>query len=174
MALDADILALVKRVQNVRVRQGNAFILSDDGLAAATFGRIRDTFFRAAPVLSERDSTGRQSTMGYDITVQIMMMQTESADLDAAFAMGSPGTGDDGQNGFNVFLADEPMSTATAITEWATPTKGIKLKNALIQVSPDINFSGQEGGGITLTINGIVTAAALLDFSTTKTVTFDA
>lgn len=172
MALAADILALTKSVNNVRIRQGNAFILSDDGLAAATFGRIRDTFFRAAPVLSERDSTGRQSTMGYDITVQIMMMQTEGEDLDGAFAMGSPATGDDGQNGFNIFLADEPMDTAEAITEWATPTKGIKLRNALIQVAPDINFSG-EGGGITLTINGIVTASALLDFSTTKTVIFD-
>lgn len=173
MALDADILALVKRVQNTRIRQGNVFVLSDDGLAAVTLGRVRGVFFRAAPVLSERDSTGRQSTMGYDITVQIIMMQTEGADLDGAFALGAPGTGDDGQNGFNVFLADEPMSTATAITEWATPTKGIKLKNALIQVSPDINFSGEEGG-ITLTINGIVTASALLDFSTNKTVTFDA
>ena len=174
MALNSLITSLTKAVSNTVFRQGNAFILSDNEAVAATLGRIKNATIAFEPINSEKDSTGRVNTLGYNVVGTVTMMQTTEDEIAAAGALSSPASADDGQNGFNIYLANDPTTTSAAITQWDSANmNGVGFKNALVQTSLNLDFGGGESM-IVLTFEGHVSAAELRSFKTNnEIITFD-
>jgi hypothetical protein len=115
------------------------------------------------------------NTMGFNLTASFTLMQTAPADLAAAFALAAPTDAEDGSAGFNLLFTNEVVSEAGALTLWngtgsTLAAAGIGLVNALVQVGPQINFSGEESG-VPCTITARIPASATRNFHTTGKLT---
>lgn len=176
MALNAAIVAQPTSVSRTAMRQGQVYVLDapTPATVAAHLGRAKNISINFEPVNSEADSQGRVSTMGYNVTATFTMMQTTAADLDVAFALAAPADGEDGAGGFNLFFSNVTMGEAAALAAWnsASPSDidGVGLIGAIVQVGPNLDFSGGESG-IVCTVTGRIPADRVRAFSTTRKIT---
>lgn len=160
-------------------RQANVFIISDDETAAALVGIVKDVQLKGVPINSSPDTTKRQTTLGYDIEAQFVMMQTSQAERAAMAEMGYPDAASDGQNGFTIFFSESPMTAAAAFaavalaTAGTTAAPGFVMKNAIINPEFEFNMSSDESM-ITCSIKGAVPASAVGTFADYNILTFDA
>lgn len=175
MALPASILTLTKDIQAAFMRHGNVYLISEDGLVAATLGRIKAPRINFEPLETEMDSTGRASLMGYTVNGEFTMMQTDAEALSAVPDLAAPAAGTDGDNGYKVFFTDTPLAAAAAVTAWNEgddATQGTGIIGAILIPKPAIDFGGGESG-IPVTFTGRIRIASLAGFGTSRKITFD-
>ena len=184
MALSGLITGLSKKISNTLFRRGNYFVCDTEVgpvYSANTLGRVKGGTVVFEPINSEKDSTGRVNTLGYNVVVTAILMQTTEDEIAAAGALSAPEAGDDGQNGFDILVTADPQSEAAAATiyddainENSQDVGSVLFRNALVQTAINLDFSGGEST-ITLTIEGHISAATLRSFADNfNVITFDA
>lgn len=184
----ASFTTLVKKVSNARARQTTAFIRRtiDDGGGIGvdtyeykTFGRIKNAGINFEPVVTEKDTAGREIELAWDVTATFVMMQTTD---DEIAVMGSLAEPDDNatlyDNGYFVFFSDEPQTTSTVYlgeADGLPSVLGFGFDNVLIKPTLSVQLNAEESM-ITIEFSGRIGRDALDTFNLTdgNILTFDA
>jgi hypothetical protein len=151
-----------KAISEIAGRAGNVFVGSN-GSTWYHMGIVKGLSVKATPLVTERDTAGREFQYGYDVEVQMVLMQSAWArTADFSDLMDSTG------NGIYFKLTDRPATTAGA-----SAATGVTLQNAIASVSPEFMFSSAESG-VTITIRGHVSKTAFNSFTASGgTLVFD-
>jgi hypothetical protein len=178
MALASEITDLTRRINGTFMRNGAVYVVHVSEFAVFTahaLGRMKELSLNFEPINSAPDSQGQANTMGFNMTASFTLMQTAPADLAAAFALAAPADDEDGVGGFNLLFTNTVMSEIDAATVYelgdvggsdTERAKGIALVNALVQVGPQLNFSGEESG-VPCTVTARIPAHRARDFMVT-------
>ena len=160
--MDATVAALRKAVANTIKRRGQVYLLNkaagvgED--AWVSTGRITGGEANFNPVLSDSDTSGRDSVTAYMIEVTFTMMQTTATELGAVSAMAAPAADGPDANGYTVALTDGKPTTVSDPDELGAT--GVGFKNALLKPSPTLNL-GDGKSATEVSFKGEVSVEAL-------------
>jgi hypothetical protein len=161
-----------KAISEIVGRAGNMFVLDTVPATDAWthLGIVKGLKVTATPLVTERDTTGREFQYGYDVRVECSLMQSaysRAADFSSLL--------DDSGNGITVKITDRPAAEANlGSATGADSAAGIRFNNTIFTVEPVWDYASAEST-VNLKFGGHVPKDAFDSFGATGgTLTFDA
>lgn len=182
----ADFTTLVKKVSNCKARQTTAFIrqtteggINPDTYTYRNFGRVKNAGITFEPVVTEKDTAGREIEMCWDVTATFVMMQTTDDEMAVLGSLAEPEDNSGHyDNGYFIFFSDEPQTSSTVYlgeADGLPSVLGFGFDNVLLKPSASIQLNAEESM-ITIEFSGRIGRDALNSFNLTdgNILTFDA
>lgn len=110
------LITLAKKVRNTVNRQSSAFIRvwnsSESAYEFRNMGRITDGSVESEPVASDADQDGRESSQLFTFTVQFMMMQASSEEIEMLEDLALPEDETNYPNGHTIYFSGDKLLTS--------------------------------------------------------------
>lgn len=191
----ATIQDLSRNVRNVASRRSSIFFREEiwddaEGQIEYTWrhaGQIQGGDMSAEGVLSESDQDGRQKTMLFDIQISFIMQQATNTELSIMSDLVTlPDPNDNGlyANGIWVYVSGESVVQTPDVNNASTDgvitfgtgegelddLNGMVFTNAILNTSPSLDLSGDDGSTIEVSFGGRVMPEEFDDIESTHTI----